>query len=221
MRRIADERICKISQIKSLGLPLLVFSPTTDRLNLMYENDEILYQLYQPYQLKTMNHIKIIDYLPEHQPYFEKLNKAWIEKDFTLEERDRFVLEQPDESILKPVGAIIMATYDGIIAGTVALLKLNSFEYEFTKMAVDENYRRKGIAEQLSYAAIEKAKQLGAKKIILYSQTVLTGAVPLYKKIGFVQVPIENGVYKRADVKMEMVLEKEEVVSNKQLTVSS
>ncbi|MGZ5191289.1 MAG: GNAT family N-acetyltransferase, partial [Flavisolibacter sp.] len=90
-----------------------------------------------------MNHIKIINYLPEHQPYFEKLNKAWIEKDFTLEERDKFILEQPDESILKPGGAILLATYDGIIAGTVALLKLNSFEYEFTKMAVDEKYRRK------------------------------------------------------------------------------
>ncbi|MGZ8537427.1 MAG: GNAT family N-acetyltransferase [Flavisolibacter sp.] len=161
-----------------------------------------------------MNHIKIINYLPEHQPYFEKLNKAWIEKDFTLEERDKFILEQPDESILKPGGAILLATYDGIIAGTVALLKLNSFEYEFTKMAVDEKYRRKGIAEQLSYAAIEKAKQLGAKNIILYSQTVLTGAVPLYKKVGFVQIPIDKGrVYKRADVKMEMMLEVEAMSS--------
>ena len=160
-----------------------------------------------------MNHIKIISYLPEHQPYFEKLNKAWIEKDFTLEERDRFVLEQPDESILNPGGAILMATYDGFIAGTVALLKLNSFEYEFTKMAVDENYRRRGIAEQLCYAAIEKAKQLGAKKIILYSQKVLTGAVPLYEKVGFVQIPLDKErVYKRADVKMEMVLVEEGVV---------
>ena len=161
-----------------------------------------------------MNPIKIINYLPEHQPYFEKLNKAWIEKDFTLEERDRFVLEQPEEAILYPGGAILMASYDGIIAGTVALLKLNSFEYEFTKMAVDENYRRKGIAEQLCYAAIEKAKQLGAKKIILYSQKVLTGAVPLYNKVGFVQIPLDNErVYKRADVKMEMVLQEDEVIS--------
>ncbi|MGZ5192234.1 MAG: GNAT family N-acetyltransferase, partial [Flavisolibacter sp.] len=90
----------------------------------------------------------------------------------------------------------------------------NSFEYEFTKMAVDENYRRKGIAEELCYAAIKKAKQLGAKKIILYSQTVLTGAVPLYKKVGFVQIPIDKGrVYKRADVKMEMMLEVEAMSS--------
>lgn len=169
-----------------------------------------------------MNPIEIINYIPQHQPYFEKLNKAWIEKDFTLEERDRFVLEQPEESILKPGGAILMATYNGIIAGTVALLKLNNFEYEFTKMAVDETYRRKGIGEQLCYAAIEKARQLGAKKIILYSQTVLKGAVLLYNKVGFVQIPIETGrVYKRADVKMEMALEKEEALSSLQLAVSS
>jgi ribosomal protein S18 acetylase RimI-like enzyme len=151
-----------------------------------------------------MDSLQILSYLPEHQPWFESLNRAWIEKFFWLEDIDRYVLQNPEEAILKKGGAIFMASYDGQIAGTVALRKLDDEVYEFTKMAVDENFRRKGIAEALSYAAFEKAKSLGATKVILYSQTGLKAAIQLYKKLGFVEVAIENGIYKRSDIKMEI-----------------
>jgi ribosomal protein S18 acetylase RimI-like enzyme len=71
-------------------------------------------------------------------------------------------------------------------------------------MAVDKNYRRKGIAEAISYASFKKAKDLGAQKIILYSNTKNAGAIKLYEKIGFRHLPVENDVYKRANVKMEI-----------------
>lgn len=148
--------------------------------------------------------LEIRSFLPEHQPWFESLNRAWIEKFFWLEDIDRYVLQNPEEAILSNGGAIFMASYDGQIAGTVALRKLDEEIYEFTKMAVDENFRRKGIAEALSYAAFEKAKSSGARKVILYSQTGLKAAIMLYKKLGFVEVPIETGIYKRSDIKMEI-----------------
>lgn len=148
--------------------------------------------------------LQIRTFLPEHQPWFESLNRAWIEKYFWLEDIDRYVLQNPEEAIISNGGAIFMASYEGQIAGTVALRKLDDDIYEFTKMAVDENFRRKGIAEALSYAAFEKAKSLGAVKVILYSQTGLKAAIQLYKKLGFVEVPIEKGIYKRSDIKMEI-----------------
>jgi len=154
-----------------------------------------------------MNSIEIVDYTPEHQPYFERLNRAWIEKYFWLEELDKYVLQNPQEAILDEGGAILMATYNGIVAGTVALKKVNGKVYEFTKMAVDEPYRRKGIAEALSYAAFEKAKKLGAGKVILYSQTGLAPAITMYKKIGFIEVPLEKDIYQRSDIKMEIELQ--------------
>jgi GNAT superfamily N-acetyltransferase len=153
-----------------------------------------------------MNRITIIEYKPEHQPYFEKFNRAWIEKHFWLEEIDIYVLQHPEEAILAGGGAILMAAHDGVIAGTVALKKVSSEVYEFTKMAVDEAFRRKGIAEALSYAAFEKAKGFGARKVILYSQTGLAPAITMYRKLGFIEVPIEEGVYKRSDIKMEIEL---------------
>ena len=154
-----------------------------------------------------MSEIKIIDYRPEHQPYFERFNREWIEELFVMEPVDEWVLTNPEKAILEPGGAILMAEYDGIVAGTVGLRKVDEYSYEFTKMAVDKNFRRKGIAEAISFASFKKAKALGAKRVILYSNTKNAGAIKLYEKIGFKHVEVETGVYKRANVKMVIDIE--------------
>lgn len=151
-----------------------------------------------------MGAIEIVDYRPEHQPYFEAFNRAWIEELFEMEPVDEWVLTNPDKAILEGGGAIIMAEYDGVPAGTVALRKVAPDVYEFTKMAVDSNYRRRGIAEAISYASFLKAKALNASKVILYSNKLNAGAIKLYEKIGFRHLEVEPGVYKRANVKMEI-----------------
>ena len=149
-----------------------------------------------------MSEIKIVDYRPEHQPCFEAFNRAWIEELFEMEPLDEWVLTNPEKAILETGGAILMAEYNGVIAGTVALRKVDNETLEFTKMAVDKKFRRQGIAEAITYASFKKAKVLCAKKIILYSNTRNIGAVPLYEKIGFQHMEVENNVYKRANVKM-------------------
>lgn len=149
-----------------------------------------------------MNPVKIVDYNPSHQPFFEAFNRVWIEQLFVMEPVDEWVLTNPGKAILETGGAILMAEYKGAIAGTVALRKVENDTYEFTKMAVDENFRRLGIAEALSYASLEKAKALGATRVILYSNTLNAGAIKLYEKIGFRHITVEQGVYKRANVKM-------------------
>lgn len=151
-----------------------------------------------------MHPIRIVDYVPAHQPYFEKFNRDWIEKYFVMEPVDEFVLTDPEEALLKPGGAVLMAEYDGEVAGTVALRKVDDKTFEFTKMAVDSNFQRRGIAEALSYASFEKAKELGATTVILYSNSMLTPAIHLYEKLGFKHVPVGNTGYKRSDVKMEI-----------------
>jgi len=156
--------------------------------------------------------LKILDYEPRHQPYFENLNREWIEKDFVLEPLDIFVLTKPEEAILQPGGAILMASVDDEIVGTAGLRKLGNDCFEFTKMAVTPSWRGKGIGEALARAAIEKATRLGASKLVLYSQTCLPGAVPLYKKIGFKEIPLDKA-YSRCDIKMGMKLDTIKVMS--------
>ncbi len=153
------------------------------------------------------NRISIIDYRPEHQPYFDALNRAWIQELFEVEPVDEWVMSNPDKAILDGGGAILMAAWDGEIAGTVGLRKADDTVYEFTKMAVDPAFRRRGIAEAISYASFRKSASLGATKIILYSNRKNAAAIRMYEKIGFVHVPVEEGVYKRANVKMEIGIE--------------
>jgi len=124
-----------------------------------------------------------------------------------MESLDEFILTQPEEAILKPGGAILMALYNETVAGTVALIKVNAKTFEFAKMAVDEQFQRKGIAEALSYASFNKAKELGAETIILYTNSILKPAIRLYEKVGFKHVPGNNNEeYKRADLKMTIEL---------------
>lgn len=154
-----------------------------------------------------MNPIRIVDYQPAHQPYFERFNRQWIEEWFVMEPVDEWVLTNPGKAILEPGGSILMAEYDGVVAGTVGLRKVDDETYEFTKMAVDPAFRRKGIAEAISYASFIRAKELGATRVILYSNTKNAGAIKLYEKLGFHHLPVENGVYARANVKMEISIE--------------
>lgn len=154
-----------------------------------------------------MNEIKIVDYQPEHQPYFEKFNRAWIEELFVMEPVDEWMVTHPEKAIIEPGGAILMAEYNGVLAGTVGLRNAGENSYELIKMAVDNSFRRKGIAEALSYASFRKANAMGATKVILYSNKRNAGAVKLYEKIGFRHVQVEAGVYERADVKMIMDIE--------------
>lgn len=149
--------------------------------------------------------LEIIDYKPEHQPWFEKFNREWIEEFFTLEPLDINVLQNPDNYILKKGGTILMASLDKEIAGTVGLRYLEPGIFEFTKMAVDKKYRGLKIGQALADAAIEKAKQFDAKKIILYSNTRQVPAIALYRKLGFIEIP-NDGLYDRGNIKMELAL---------------
>lgn len=155
----------------------------------------------------TNSTLEIIDYCPEYQPWFEKFNRDWIEKFFWMEPLDVEILQHPDKHIISKGGQIIMAKLDKEMAGTVALKYTSPGIYEFTKMAVDEKFRGQKIGEALALAAIEKAKALKAEKIILYSSTKLKPALALYRKLGFVEIPVD-GPYKRSDIKMELLLDK-------------
>ncbi|GAB3162880.1 hypothetical protein GCM10027291_01470 [Telluribacter humicola] len=156
---------------------------------------------------QTMNHtFSIVEYQPEYQPYFEKFNKAWLEEYFTIEPIDHWVLENPEEAILKEGGRILFVCHNGSIIGTVALKLVEPGIYEMTKMAVDKAARGVGAGKLLCKTAIEKARELNAEKLILYSHTSLESAIAIYNKLGFEEIELDKGKYVRADIKMELPL---------------
>ena len=143
----------------------------------------------------------IRDFKPEDKTFFEHFNRQWIEEFFTMEPVDHDVLTDPEKHILSKGGTILMACDGGKPAGTVALKYVAPGVFEFTKMAVDIPYRGKNIGKALCLGAIERARLLGAKRIILYSNTVLAPAIALYRSVGFKELPVD-GPYKRSNIKM-------------------
>lgn len=150
--------------------------------------------------------MEIIEYSEQYGEYFRKLNEEWLAKYFTLEPIDVAKLSNPGEEIIDKGGHIYFVRHEGEIVGTAALIKISDSEYEFTKMGVTEHMQGRGFGRKLSEFCIEKAKELGAKQLILFSSTKLVKAINLYKSLGFKEVPLEGSEYKRADIKMELSL---------------
>lgn len=86
------------------------------------------------------------------------------------------------------------------------LIKIDKDTFELVKMAVSEKAQGKNIGWLLGQKVIEKAKELGARKVYLESNTVLTPAINLYYKLGFERVVGLPSPYARANIQMEKVL---------------
>jgi GNAT superfamily N-acetyltransferase len=151
-----------------------------------------------------MEPITIIDYSPGHQAHFESINKEWVEKYFYLEPFDIAQLKNPEEYILAKGGAIIFAKEGEEIVGTVGLAKVADGVYEMIKMGVIPKAQGKKVGQLLAQAIIEKAKAMGAVKVLLYSNTKLEAALNIYRKLGFRELVPECGKYQRCDIKMEL-----------------
>ena len=151
--------------------------------------------------------LSIVDYMPSHHKRFKEIHEQWIKKNYFMEEIDQQVVDHPDEHILNGGGVIIMAEYNGEVAGTCALINEGDGIYELTKMAVDEKFRGLKIGNKLCLAIIDRAKALNAKKIILFSNTKHSAvAIDIYRKMGFKEVALTNPLYQRADIQMEIQL---------------
>jgi ribosomal protein S18 acetylase RimI-like enzyme len=73
-------------------------------------------------------------------------------------------------------------------------------------MAVSENFQSQGIGKILIEYCFDFAKQNNISEIILYSNTKLEAAIHLYKKMGFTEIPVNQDLYKRANIKMKKIL---------------
>jgi len=154
-----------------------------------------------------MQTVKIVDYSEIYKKAFAEINIAWITKDYELEEEDQQELFQPEKYILNDGGAILIAIYNNEPVGTCALINGGNGIFELVKMAVTEKARGLKIGRTLGEEAIKKAKELGCRKLILHSNTKTSSlAVALYRKLGFVEVPLGKSQWKRADIRMEIIL---------------
>ncbi|MDR2916123.1 MAG: helix-turn-helix domain-containing GNAT family N-acetyltransferase [Tannerella sp.] len=152
--------------------------------------------------------VRIVPYDSRYREVFRTLNEEWIKSYFEMEEADHKALDDPEGYILQNGGHIFVALYKDEPVGVCALLKMNDgyYDFELAKMAVSPKVQGKNIGFLLGRYAINKAKEFGATKVYLESNTILKPAISLYQKLGFKKVAGHATPYKRSNIQMELLL---------------
>ena len=114
------------------------------------------------------------------------------------------MINNPQQQIIDTGGFIFLAKCGEQIAGTAALIKETSSQFELVKMAVAPAFQGKGISRLLIEKCLQAAKEAGAKRIYLQSNSQLTTAIALYEKYGFAHIPVKDAHYITADIMMEL-----------------
>lgn len=154
-----------------------------------------------------MTDVIITGYGERYAKDFGRLNYEWIEESYGIEEHDREILDHPFESVIEPGGQIFFAIRDEDAIGTVAMIPLGEGTFELAKMSVAPAARGLGVGEKLMYACVDFARSRGASSIILESNTKQEAAISLYRKVGFVEIPLDpNSHFVRANIRMELAI---------------
>lgn len=174
----------------------------------LLEQKSMFKRVQEQKKLRESKNVQIVEYEPQYQHAFKALNEEWISTYFVMEEKDSISLDNPEEYILSKGGKILMALYNGEPLGTCALLKMDDPDYDFevAKMAVSPKAQGKNIGWLLGQGIIRTAKELGASKIYLESNTILKPAINLYYKLGFQKVVGRPTPYQRCNIQMELDL---------------
>ncbi|HEX7918544.1 MAG TPA: GNAT family N-acetyltransferase [Gemmatimonadales bacterium] len=152
------------------------------------------------------NQVAIVPYESKYRSAFRELNEEWLNFYMEVEPEDERVLNDPEGTILAPGGVIVLAVDDGVPIGTGALINEGNGKYELAKMAVTEAYRGRGIGRRVAEHLIAVAKGMGAREVELVSARLLPAATPLYRKLGFREIPLGDNPYARADIRMTLEL---------------
>src|SRR4030095_3337831 len=150
--------------------------------------------------------VEIIDYSDEYADDFKQLNLAWLDKYHLTESHDLEIINNPRERILDSGVYMYLAKADNAIIGTAGLANDGNSVFELVKMAVAPAFRGKGISKLLIEKCLNKARELKAQKIFLYSNSQLIPAITLYEKYGFIHIDARDSPLLTADIKMEFIL---------------
>lgn len=147
--------------------------------------------------------LQIIPYRSELAAEFRDMNLAWLKQYFYVEPKDRELLNNAEKEIIARGGAIFFAQYGNSIAGCFSLIPYNNKSFELGKMAVKEKFQGKKIGHVLLAYSIQYTREQGKESLVLYSNTILTTAIHLYKKFGFKKIEMEDPPpYARSNIKM-------------------
>lgn len=101
-----------------------------------------------------------------------------------------------------PEGRLLLAEYEGQLAGCVALHKLEPGVCEMKRLYLRSQFRGKGLGRALAEHGITEARHIGYRQMRLDTvEPVMRDAVAMYRRIGFKEIapyranPIVGALY--------------------------
>lgn len=99
----------------------------------------------------------------------------------------------------------VLENEDGSIVGAYGIYSIDKQTCELRKMYMYKAHRGKGLGKFLLEDALAKARQLGFRKMVLETASVLKEAIALYKSYGFVEYTPDH-LSSRCDQAFSLVL---------------
>jgi ribosomal protein S18 acetylase RimI-like enzyme len=101
-----------------------------------------------------------------------------------------------------PEGRLLLAEYDGALAGCVALHKLEPGICEMKRLYLRPQFRGKGLGRALAERIFSEARQIGYQRMRLDTvEPIMKDAVAMYRQLGFKEIapyrpnPIAGAMY--------------------------
>lgn len=106
----------------------------------------------------------------------------------------------------RPEGRLYLADWDGKLAGCIGLRNLDGTRCEMKRLYVRPAFRGHHIAQTLVEQVLQDARETGYQSMLLDTLPFLDGALHLYRKLGFYEIPcyndspMENSIYMQIDL---------------------
>lgn len=92
-------------------------------------------------------------------------------------------------------GDCYVAVTDGRAVGVCVVIRTHPFTAEIANLAVDPAYQRRGIATDLIFHALRRAREAGHRRIEIATGDTSRGPLRLYRSFGFEPVEVERDYF--------------------------
>ena len=105
-----------------------------------------------------------------------------------------FDYELKNIDTIYPNGQILIATYDNIPIGCIAVKSINSTNCELKRLYLKEEFRGKGYSKVLFEGILDRAKELGFLEAEIHTlPEIMSIGYKMYLKYGFIEKTKDEG----------------------------